>query len=142
MSGAISVLVVEDHALLRKCLRRALEDDPDLTVAGEAANGAEAVELAQELAPRVVVMDVEMPVMDGIQAVRRILSSAPETAVLMISISAEESSVRSAFEAGARGFLLKNAAGFDLGGAVKAVAAGRRVLVLGSGFPAQQPVEA
>jgi len=131
MTCAISVLLVDDHPLLRKCLQRMLEDDPDLAVVGQASNGAEAVELARQLAPQVVVMDLAMPVMDGIQAARQILRLAPATAILMLSMSAEEASVRNAFEAGAQGYLLKRAAGLDLGSAVKAVATGERVLDLG-----------
>ena len=131
MARTISVLLVDDHALLRQCLQRMLEDDPELAVIGEASNGAEAVELARELAPQVVVMDLEMPIMDGIQAARHILRLAPATAILMLSMTAEETSVRDAFEAGAQGYLLKNAVDLDLGGAVKAVATGKRVLDLG-----------
>jgi DNA-binding NarL/FixJ family response regulator len=131
MFSAISVLLVDDHALLRKSLHRMLDDDPELAVVGEASSGAEAVELARELAPQVVVMDVAMPLMDGIQATRLILRLAPATAILMLSMNAEEACVRDAFEAGAQGYLLKNAVDLDLGGAVKAVATGRRVLDLG-----------
>lgn len=131
MACAISVLLVDDHVLLRKSLHRLLEDDPELAVIGEASNGAEAVELARELGPQVVVMDLAMPVMDGIQAARQILRLAPATAILMLSMSAEERYVRDAFEAGARGYLLKNAVDFDLGTAVKVVATGTRVLDLG-----------
>jgi NarL family two-component system response regulator LiaR len=131
MFSAISVLLVDDHALLRKSLHRMLDDDPELAVVGEASNGAEAVELARELAPQVVVMDVAMPLMDGIQATRLILRLAPATAILMLSMNAEEACVRDAFEAGAQGYLLKNAVDLDLGSAVKAVATGRRVLDLG-----------
>jgi DNA-binding NarL/FixJ family response regulator len=108
-----------------------LDDDPELTVIGEASNGAEAVALARELAPQVVVMDFAMPVMDGIQAARQILALAPATAILMLSMSTEEASVRKAFAVGALGYLVKNAVGLDLGGAVKAVATGKRVLDLG-----------
>ena len=131
MFSAISVLLVDDHALLRKSLHRMLDDDPELAVVGEASNGAEAVELARELAPQVVVMDVAMPFMDGIQATRPILRLAPATAILMLSMNAEEACVRDAFEAGAQGYLLKNAVDLDLGSAVKAVATGKRVLDLG-----------
>jgi DNA-binding NarL/FixJ family response regulator len=131
MFSAISVLLVDDHALLRKSLHRMLDDDPELAVVGEASSGAEAVELARELAPQVVVMDVAMPLMDGIQATRLILRLAPATAILMLSMNAEEACVRDAFEAGAQGYLLKNAVDLDLGGAVKAVATGKRVLGLG-----------
>ena len=80
-----------------------LDDDPELAVIGEASNGAEAVELARELTPQVVVMDLAMPLMDGIQAARHILRLAPATAILMLSMSAEETSVRNAFEAGVQG---------------------------------------
>jgi DNA-binding NarL/FixJ family response regulator len=131
MFSAISVLLVDDHALLRKSLHRMLDDDPELAVIGEASNGAEAVALARELAPQVVVMDIAMPLMDGIQATRHILRLAPATAILMLSMNAEEACVRDAFEAGAQGYLLKNAVDLDLGGAVKAVATGKRVLNLG-----------
>src|ERR1039458_8037515 len=131
MFSAISVLLVDDHALLRKSLHRMLDDDPELAVVGEASNGAEAVELARELAPQVVVMDVIMPLMDGIQATRLILRLAPATAILMLSMNAEEAGVRDAFEGGAQVCLLKNAVDLDLGGAVKAVATGKRVLDLG-----------
>ena len=125
------MLLVDDHALLRKSLHRMLDDDPELAVIGEASNGVEAVELARKLAPQVVVMDLAMPIMDGIQATRHILRLAPATAILMLSMNAEETCVRDAFEAGAQGYLLKNAVDLDLGGAVKAVATGRRVLDLG-----------
>ena len=131
MFSAISVLLVDDHALLRKSLHRMLDDDPELAVIGEASNGAEAVELARELAPQVIVMDIAMPLMDGIQATRHILRLAPATAITMLSMNAEEACVRDAFEAGAQGYLLKNAVDLDLGGAVKAVATGKRVLDLG-----------
>jgi DNA-binding NarL/FixJ family response regulator len=131
MACAISVLLVDDHALLRKSLRRMLDDDPELAVIGEASNGAEAVELARELAPQVVVMDLAMPLMDGIQATRHILQLAPGTAILMLSMDADETCVRDAFEAGAQGYLLKNAVDLNLGSAVKAVATGKRVLDLG-----------
>ncbi len=125
MSRPISVLLVDDHPLLRKCLCRALEDDPELVVVGTAANGEEAVKLARELAPQVVVIDLAMPVMDGIQATKLISRQTPQPAILMLSMSDEASCVRRAFEAGVDRFLLKNAAGFDLAGAVKAVAAGK-----------------
>ena len=136
MNYTISVLLVDDHPLLRSCLQRALEDDPELSVVGTAANGAEAVKLAAEVAPHVVVMDLAMPVMDGIEATRRILIRAPQTAVLMLSMNSEQSSFQKAIEAGAKGYLVKNATNFNLADAVKAVAAGKQVL--DPGF-AEQP---
>jgi len=103
-----------------------LEDEPDICVVGEASNGADAVVLAQQLAPRVVVMDLSMPVMDGVEATREILRQAPATAVLMISVDSEAHCVRSALAAGARGYLLKNV-DLDLGSAVRDVACGKAV---------------
>ena len=128
MLSPISALVVDDHALLRKELRRMLDDDPEIVVVGEAGNGLEALQLVQRLAPQVVVMDLEMPVMDGIQATREILIRAPNTVVLMVSNDAYEGCVRRAFEVGVSAYLLKNAADFDLTAAIKAVASGRSVL--------------
>jgi DNA-binding NarL/FixJ family response regulator len=128
MDSRISVLLVDDHALLRKSLRRMLEDDPEITVVGEAGGGAEAVRLAEQLAPQVIVMDMEMPVMDGVRATTEILRQAPNTAVLMLSMYAQESYIRKAFAAGAHGYLLKNAADLDLGSAIRDVARGKRVL--------------
>jgi DNA-binding NarL/FixJ family response regulator len=127
MKTPISVLLVDDHAILRKGLRDLLEDDPEIRVVGEAANGLEAVQLAGILAPRVVVMDVAMPVMDGVAATREIVSRSPDTLVLMLSINTREKSVREALAAGARGFLAKSAANLDLGAAVKAVVNGEPV---------------
>jgi DNA-binding NarL/FixJ family response regulator len=126
-NSAISVLVVDDHPLVRMALRRMLEEETGLVVVGSAANGAEAVALTRELRPRVVVMDLSMPVMDGVEATRQIVRLAPQTAVLMISMSSDERSRRTALEAGAQGYLEKNAAGFDLAGAVRAVAMGEHV---------------
>lgn len=127
MSEPISIVLVDDHALLRARLRRMLEDDPEIRVAGEAANGLEAVELVMRVTPRVVVMDLAMPVMDGIEATREIIKRAPDSLVLIISVSVRESDVRRAVEAGAHGYVVKNAADFDLGAAVKAVAAGEQL---------------
>jgi DNA-binding NarL/FixJ family response regulator len=109
-------------------LRRTLDDDPEIAVVGEAANGAEAVELAERLAPEVVVMDVAMPVMDGIQATRRMLEENPRTAVLILSIDSQESCIRKAFNAGVRGYLVKGAANLDLAAAVKDIATGKQLL--------------
>jgi DNA-binding NarL/FixJ family response regulator len=125
MPSAISVLLVDDHALVRKGLRRLLEDDPDISVVGEASNGLEAVRLAGQLAPQVVVMDLAMPVMDGMEATREILKLAPATAVLVLSMSSEDGCVRKAFAAGARGYLVKDASSLNLSGAIREVAAGR-----------------
>jgi DNA-binding NarL/FixJ family response regulator len=124
----ITVLLVDDHALVRRGFRRLLEDDASISVVGEASNGVEAVQLAGELAPQVVVMDSAMPGMGGLAATRAILASAPGTAVLMLSMHSEETLVRQAMEAGARGYILKNAMDLDLAAAIRRVAAGETVL--------------
>ena len=124
----ISVLLVEDHALVRRGFRRMLEDDPSIRIAGEASDGNEAIEAAASLRPDVVVMDFALPSMNGAVATRHILKAAPETAVLMLSMHSEPNYVRTCLEAGARGYLLKNAMDLELVAAVKQVAAGDRVL--------------
>ena len=128
MSNEISVLLVDDHGLVRKGFRRMLEDDPEIRVVGEAVNGVEAIKLAQELHPRVIVMDIAMPGLDGVQATREILKHAPEIAVLILSMYSDENYVRNALDAGARGYLLKEALDVDLAGAIKELAAGRNVI--------------
>jgi DNA-binding NarL/FixJ family response regulator len=124
----ITVLLVDDHSLVRRGFRRILEDDPSILVVGEASDGAEAVRLAGEVKPRVVVMDWAMPGMNGLIAMRQILRTAPDVAVLMLSMHSEDALVRQALDAGARGYILKNALDLDLAAAVKRVAAGERVL--------------
>jgi DNA-binding NarL/FixJ family response regulator len=128
MPNKISVLLVDDHSLVRRGFRRILEDEPDIEVTGEAADGAEAVRLAKELQPNVVVMDCAMPNMNGLQATRKILEQQPETLVLMLSMHPEETLVRQALDAGARGYVLKNAVDLELGAAIRKVAAGETVL--------------
>jgi DNA-binding NarL/FixJ family response regulator len=124
----ITVLLVDDHALVRRGFRRMLEDDPEIVVVGEAEDGHQAVKLAAELRPRVVVMDFAMPSMNGAVAARHILSAAPDTAVLILSMHAETSYVQTCLEAGVRGYLLKNALDLEMVTAVKQVAAGKQVL--------------
>lgn len=138
MIDEISVLLVDDHALVRRGFRHILEDDPYLQVVGEASDGIEAIEMAQKLHPRVVVMDLAMPKLDGVQATKEILKHCPGTSVLVLSMHADESYVRNALDAGARGYLLKNAIDVDLVGAIKAVADGRRYLGSGVNYPAGQ----
>jgi DNA-binding NarL/FixJ family response regulator len=123
----ISVLLADDHALVRRGFRRLLEDDAGIAVVGEASNGDEAVALAGELDPDVVVMDCAMPGMNGLVATRKILASSPRRAVLMLSMHTEETFVRQAIDAGARGYVLKNALDLDLAAAVKTVASGGTV---------------
>ena len=128
MGDKIRVLLVDDHALVRRGFRRMLDDDETLEVVGEASNGAEAVELAEKLKPQVVVMDCQLPQMTGLEATRKILRELPATAILMLSMHSEDTLVRQALEAGARGYVLKNALDLDLARAIKEVAAGNSVL--------------
>ncbi|MGB7759459.1 MAG: response regulator transcription factor [Bryobacteraceae bacterium] len=127
-TSPITVLLVDDHALVRRGFRRMLEDDPDIEVLGEASDGNEAVEAAARLHPAVVVMDFALPSMNGAVATRLILKDDPQVAVLMLSMHSEASFVRTCLEAGARGYLLKNAMDLELVAAVKLVAGGARVL--------------
>jgi len=124
----ISVLLVDDHSLVRRGFRRMLEDEPDLHVVGEAADGEEAVKLARSLRPRVIVMDCALPGINGLQATRKILQSAPDTLVLMLSMHTEETWVRQALDAGARGYVLKNAMDLELGSAIRRIVNGETVL--------------
>jgi DNA-binding NarL/FixJ family response regulator len=121
-------LLVDDHALVRRGFRRMLEDDSEIEVLGEASDGHDAVEAAARLHPAVVVMDFALPSMNGAVATRLILKDSPQTAVLMLSMHSEASFVRTCLEAGARGYLLKNAMDLELVAAVKQVAGGARVL--------------
>lgn len=128
MSDKITVLLVDDHTLVRRGFRRLLEDDPAIVVAGEASDGEEAVRLAASLKPRVIVMDCAMPGTSGLIATRRILEADPDVVILMLSMHSEATLVRQALDAGARGYILKDALDLDLAAAVKRAAAGEMVL--------------
>ena len=128
MPDKITVLLADDHSLVRRGFRRMLDDDPAIIVVGEAADGAEAIALAAELAPQVIVMDCAMPKTSGLAAAREILAASPKVAILMLSMHTEQTLVRQAMAAGARGYILKSAVDLDLAGAVKRVAAGETVL--------------
>jgi len=128
MEDKITVLLVDDHALVRRGFRRMLEDDETLRVVGEASDGAEGVKLATQLKPDVIVMDCQMPVMNGLEATRKIVNANTGAAILMLSMHSEDTLVKQALEAGARGYVLKEALNLDLAGAIKSVAAGQTVL--------------
>jgi DNA-binding NarL/FixJ family response regulator len=128
MPDKITVLLVDDHALVRKGFRRMLEDDRTIAVVGEASDGNEAVRLALELRPRVTVMDCALPGITGIEATRQIRAKNPDATILMLSMHSEDTLVRQALEAGARGYILKNAIDLDLTSAVKRAAEGKMVL--------------
>lgn len=127
MEKKITVLLVDDHSLVRRGFRRMLEDDADMQVVGEASDGEESVRMAKQLQPQVVVMDCALPGMNGLQATREIINESPDTAVLMLSMHTESTWVRQAIEAGARGYVLKNALDLELGAAIRKVAAGETV---------------
>jgi DNA-binding NarL/FixJ family response regulator len=124
----ISVLLVDDHSLVRRGFRRMLEDEADIHVVGEAADGEEAIKLVRSLKPRVVIMDSALPGINGLEATRKILQFAPETLVLMLSMHSEDTWVRQALDAGARGYVLKNAMELELGSAIRRIIEGETVL--------------
>jgi len=128
MAEKIGVLLVDDHALVRRGFRRLLEDESDIEVRGEASDGEEAVKLAKTLHPDVIVMDCALPGVNGLTATRRILENNKDVAVLMLSMHSEKTWVRQAFEAGASGYMLKNAVDLELVTAIRRVAAGEVVL--------------
>ena len=132
MSEEISVLLVDDHSLVRRGFRRILEDEEGMKIVGEASNGVEAIRMAYELKPKVVVMDLSMPELDGVQATKEIMKHLPGTEVLILSMHADDNYVRNALDGGAKGYLLKSAIDVDLVGAIKSVAEGKRYI--GSGL--------
>jgi DNA-binding NarL/FixJ family response regulator len=138
MNEGISVLLADDHSLVRRGFRRILEDDEGLNVVGEASNGVEAIRMSYELKPNVVVMDLSMPELDGVQATKEIVKHLPETAVLVLSMHSDDNYVRNALDAGARGYLLKNAIDVDLVGAIRSVADGQRFIGSGLKYVAQE----
>jgi DNA-binding NarL/FixJ family response regulator len=124
MTKKITVLLVDDHSLVRRGFRRLLEDESDMQVVGEAGDGEDAVKQARALRPKVVVMDCALPGMNGLEATRQILEDSADTAVLMLSMHSENTWVRQAIEAGAKGYILKNAINLELGPAIRRVASG------------------
>lgn len=128
MVEKISVLLVDDHALVRRGFRRMLEDEEDIVVRGEASDGEEAVRLARTLEPNVIVMDCALPGISGLVATRKILEHNPQAIILMLSMHSEDTWVRQALEAGARGYMLKNAVDLELVTAIRRVASGEEVL--------------
>jgi len=121
----IRVLLADDHTLIRAGLRMVVDAQQDLTVVGEADNGREAVALAQTLKPDIVVMDIGMPSLNGIEAARQIREALPETQIVMLSMHSDEGYVLRALKAGAKAYLLKDSAEADLARAVRSAAAGK-----------------
>jgi len=128
MREKIQILLADDHAVVRQGFKMILAAQPDMEIVGEAGNGREAVELAGTLQPDVIVMDVAMPELNGIEATRRLADAAPRTRVLALSMHKDSVYVREILRAGARGYLLKDSIASDLLAAVRAVARGEGYL--------------
>jgi len=124
----ISVLLADDHAVVRDGLRALLEAQTDIEVVGDAANGREVLRLAQQLHPDVVVMDIAMPELNGVEATQQMHDAYPSTQVLILSMHSTTEHIFRALQAGARGYLLKDSAGAEVVDAVRVVHAGRRYL--------------
>jgi DNA-binding NarL/FixJ family response regulator len=124
----VRVVIAEDHALVREGTRQILEEQPGVEVVGEAEDGEEAVDLVSRLSPDVVLMDIAMPKLNGIEATRRIKESSPSTSVLVLSAYDDDQYIYALLDAGAAGYLLKNVRGEELARAVRAVAEGESVL--------------
>lgn len=122
---AIRVLIADDHALFREGIRALLMTTADITCVGEAASGQEALEQIEELHPDVVLMDINMPGLTGVEATERILALRPQTAILMVTMLEDDTSVYGALRAGARGYILKGANHEDLLEAIRAAAQGK-----------------
>lgn len=122
----IKVLIADDHAVVRSGLRVLLHSFPDFTVIAEASDGEEAVRVAEERKPDVILMDISMPVLDGIEATGRILDREPDARIVILSVHEDEEYVRRILNAGARGFVLKNAGRKEIAEAVRAAHAGER----------------
>jgi DNA-binding NarL/FixJ family response regulator len=131
MKDNVRVLIADDHPLFREGMRGRLDRVGDITVVGEAASGDEAVELARELEPHVILMDIKMPGLNGIEATREIRQASPEVGVLVLTMFEDDDSVFAAMRAGAKGYLLKDSGGDEVVYAIRAIASGEAVF--GSG---------
>jgi DNA-binding NarL/FixJ family response regulator len=127
MKNAVRVLIADDHPLFREGMRGRLDRIGDIAVVGEASDGDEAVRLSRELEPHVVLMDIKMPGLNGIEATREILRANPRVGVLMLTMFEDDDSVFAAMRAGARGYLLKDSGGEGVVHAIRAVTSGEAV---------------
>jgi DNA-binding NarL/FixJ family response regulator len=123
--GQLRILLADDHTVVRQGLRKVLEERPDWVVVAEAGNGRDAVKHAEELKPDVAILDVAMPLLNGIEATRQIVKRAPATRVLVLTMHSDEAYVNQILKAGASGYLLKDSADVDLIEAVSAVSQGK-----------------
>jgi DNA-binding NarL/FixJ family response regulator len=126
-NSALAVLIVDDHPIFRKGLRALLASHPELRLAGEATSGCEAVRLAAELRPDLILMDLQMPGGDGVSAIREIIASRPESRILVVTMFDDDESVFAAMRAGARGYVLKDMDDDELGRALLAVGNGEAI---------------
>jgi two-component system, NarL family, response regulator NreC len=124
----IRILLADDHTILREGIRSLIEDEPDMQIVGEAENGQAAVKLALQLLPDVALMDIAMPLLNGLEATRQIKRSAPDVKVLVLTMYENEEYIRTVFAAGALGYLLKDAATRELMHAIRVVNRGEMVL--------------
>ena len=144
----IRVLIADDHHLFREALERILADDPDIEVVGAVADGAGAIRMADELRPDLVLMDVNMPGVDGLEATRRLHNKYPELRVLMLTVSEKEKDLFDAVRGGARGYILKDASSEELLDAIHRVAGGEAMVSPGmaakllDAFAALSPISA
>jgi DNA-binding NarL/FixJ family response regulator len=127
MEDAIRVLIADDHPLFREGMRGRLDRVADIAVVGEAASGDEAVELARKLEPDIILMDIKMPGLNGIEATRDVLRASPRVGVLVLTMFEDDDSVFAAMRAGAKGYLLKDSGGEGVVHAIRAVASGEAV---------------
>jgi DNA-binding NarL/FixJ family response regulator len=127
MNDTTRILIADDHPLFREGMRGRLDRVADVAVVGEAASGEEAVELARKLEPHIVLMDIKMPGLNGIEATREILRASPRVGVLVLTMFEDDDSVFAAMRAGARGYLLKDSGGEGVVHAIRAVASGEAV---------------
>ncbi|MBI4905713.1 MAG: response regulator transcription factor [Acidobacteria bacterium] len=125
MTTKTKILVADDHGIVRQGLRSLLERQQDMEVAGEAGDGREAVRMAEELDPQIIVMDIAMPQLNGIDAAEQVLRTSPQTKIILLSMYADEEFLTRALTVGVKGYLLKDSAELDLVRAVRAVAAGK-----------------
>jgi DNA-binding NarL/FixJ family response regulator len=128
MKNTIRVLLADDHTILRDGIRSLLEDEPDMQVVGEAEDGHTAVKMTSQLEPDVVVMDIAMPLLNGLEATRQIKRSHPNVKVLILTMHENEEYIRQVLATGAMGYILKDAAARELLGAIRAVNRGEAVL--------------
>jgi RNA polymerase sigma factor (sigma-70 family) len=119
------IVLADDHTILRKGLRLLLERERDFQVVGEASNGREVLDVVEQTRPEVAIMDIGMPILNGIEATKRICGAYPNTSVIILSVHADEGYILRALKAGARGYLLKDSAETDLIQAVRSVGAGK-----------------